>query len=268
MNAHATRIGMLAGWVLAALLGCDSGTENLASPVRGILGEDPAPKLVVVFVDASASVTPEDWGIYRRSYDALLETLEPGDRLILAPIWERTLTAFSPLADRALRKQGKAIPDNEERCRAVEELRGAFDRIPKGAQMTHILDALRAAQQRFAAYSTWKTRWLVLLSDMLEDSPEGSFAKATPDEKATAGLVDGQRRKGSFPDLAGVSVFAAGATAPTAARMGEVERFWRAYLAETGAVVAQGAYGRDVPGFPPSQGRRLPCRPDAPEVPG
>src|SRR5439155_312772 len=58
---------------------------------------------VVIFIDFSASVTGEDRASFRREIEAeILPSLSAGDRLLIAPIHDKTLTDFRPLVDTSL----------------------------------------------------------------------------------------------------------------------------------------------------------------------
>src|SRR5256712_10051998 len=58
---------------------------------------------VVIFIDFSASVTGEDRASFRREIEAeILPSLSAGDRLLIAPIHDKTLTDFRPLLEATL----------------------------------------------------------------------------------------------------------------------------------------------------------------------
>src|SRR5229473_8547929 len=58
---------------------------------------------VVIFVDFSQSVTIEDRASFRREIESeILPSLSAGDRLLIAPIHDKTLTDFRPLVDTSL----------------------------------------------------------------------------------------------------------------------------------------------------------------------
>src|SRR5919198_1091287 len=58
---------------------------------------------VVIFVDFSGSIGGEDRALYRRQIESeILPTLTAGDRLLIAPINDKTLTDFRPLVEATL----------------------------------------------------------------------------------------------------------------------------------------------------------------------
>jgi hypothetical protein len=66
----------------AALLGCSTSRPG---------------RVVLVFVDVSASV--KDVTVYRDAWAKIIAALQPGDRLVLAQISDRTYTEFRPMLD-------------------------------------------------------------------------------------------------------------------------------------------------------------------------
>src|SRR2546425_635456 len=58
---------------------------------------------VVVFIDFSGSISGQDRVSFRREIESeILSSLAPGDRLLIAPIHDKTLTDFRPLVDATL----------------------------------------------------------------------------------------------------------------------------------------------------------------------
>src|SRR5205823_2187250 len=55
---------------------------------------------VVVFIDFSGSITGDDRASYRREIESeILPSLSAGDRLLIAPIHDKTMTEFRPLVE-------------------------------------------------------------------------------------------------------------------------------------------------------------------------
>src|SRR5436853_5724208 len=55
---------------------------------------------VVVFIDFSGSITGDERASYRREIESeILPSLSPGDRLLIAPIHDKTMTEFRPLVE-------------------------------------------------------------------------------------------------------------------------------------------------------------------------
>src|SRR5437762_5957798 len=55
---------------------------------------------VVVFIDFSGSITGDDRASYRREIESeILPSLSAGDRLLIAPILDKTMNEFRPLVE-------------------------------------------------------------------------------------------------------------------------------------------------------------------------
>jgi hypothetical protein len=204
-------------------------------------------KIVVVLVDQSISIPSEDRQLYAATFKRLLAVLGADDRVVLAPISDRTLTAFVPVADAVLPGSGGSLKDKEALAAARSELLATFGRMLEGSRSkkTHILDALNLCQQLFEADRQHKERWVVMLSDMLEDSESLDFERITLTPDVVQRIIQRRKAAGTFPRLDGVRVWVAGARARDAAKMFEVKAFWGQYLKEAGAVMPDGAYVRD-----------------------
>ena len=120
----------------------------------------------------------------------------------------------------------------------------------KSVVETRILDSLIVAQSLFDGDRERKVRWLVVLSDMLEDSERARFEKQELSDSFVRKLIDRQKTSGALPKLPGVQVFVAGASARTSGKFLEVQRFWTQYLKEAGTAIEPGRYVRQGLVFP------------------
>jgi len=75
---------------------------------------------------------------------------------------------------------------------------------------------------------------------MIEESQAANFQKTPPSDA----LIAQRRANGLLPDLHGVQVFVAGASAGTSERYVEVQGFWVKYLQSAGAQISAKTYGR------------------------
>lgn len=221
--------------------------------------QGPPPKVVVVFVDVSASV--RDFDVYHDSWKKIVARLKAGDRIVLGRITDETFTQFRPLIDESL-PAFSFISDNvsdydKKMNQTKEKLSKAIDNSLKAprSQKTDILNTLALADKVFhgdpglpKGFWLWKTlenrrRILVLLSDMLEDSEAYNFEKVRVDEKFTGRVIEERHRKGQMPDLGGAKVYVAGASAKSAGRALEVQRFWVEYCKAARGNLAPQNYG-------------------------
>ena len=209
-------------------------------------------RLIIIFVDVSGSIPEEDWDLYRRNYQGMLSTLQPGDRVVLGKIFAETLTSFTPVINEEIPNRGSTRARRIITERAKEKLLEAFNSIkpdpktrdPK-ANKTRVLDALNEAEQLIKADRTRKSQWLLILSDMLEDSDETRFEKEKLTPAKIKNIIKIRKARGSFPDLQGVRIFVAGARAKTSTKIFEGRRFWEEYFKEAGAAIEPGHYVRD-----------------------
>ncbi len=221
--------------VVVTLLGC------AASPGRVFL----------VFVDVSASV--KDFAVYREAWSKIVGALQPGDRVVLAQISDRTYTGFRPLLDCEV-PRFSAWRDNKlvyekERQSLEASFASALDRSLRGprAQKTDIFGALQEAEKVFKGDRRPGT--LILLSDMLEDSEVYNFEKQRFSDDFVRRTIADAAREGRLPDLSGATVYVAGASARSAARAEDVQKFWLAYTKAANGKLSRENYGPALMNF-------------------
>lgn len=217
-----------------------------------------ATKTIVVFYDRSES-TAIDRSIYAKAMEAVVDSLHPGDRLVIGPITATSVRDFvvnvdfripPPLPPRNGFTDREADYRKAVAKRAKEDSTGlaqlAIDisaalATPSDAQDTAILETMSIAEDIFGATENHKV--LILLSDMLETS-EYNFEKTNPTptfiEKEIARLSAARL----VPDLQGVHVHVVGARAADTRKEAAVEDFWQAYFMAAGAVIGPGQYAR------------------------
>lgn len=237
---------------MVCLTGCSTGT----APKTG--------KTVVVLVDRSAS-TGADRNLYARALDRVLGGLQPGDRIIGAWITESSAGDFRDYLDEELPapfpsmqiwdvaskyKEGKKKweEDIEQSRNRIREGMEHLMQQPSASAKTKIFESLRVVGQILASELRAK-KILLLLSDMVEDSETANFEGGRLDKAFVGKEIGRQRQMGILPDLRGVEVFVAGVRGEPVDRAAAIEQFWRAYFAETGAVVGPGAISRALPSF-------------------
>lgn len=208
-------------------------------------------KIVVVFVDQSASVTDID--PYRAAWEKIVNGLRAGDRIVVASITDRTYTRFQPLVDQELPKfnwfsdNSLTYSHKTETIRA--ELRHAVDTLflDKRTPKTELLDSIDLAAKIF--HNDVRRPVLVLISDMLEDSEVANFESRAISERLASHLVEQRRRHNDLPDLHGAEVYVAGASATNSLKAREVERFWVEYIKCANGKLSPEHYGPALFGF-------------------
>lgn len=142
------------------------GLALLAPPATA---SPPAPGTsIVVFIDFSGSVQSAERAGYRRELERdILPALAPGDRIVIAPIHDKTLTAFRPLAEASLPvtpafngwvnnvlKYNQQVKATEREVAGVREqlrtdVKDAFSR-PYASPYTDIFSSMFIAEKLFA----------------------------------------------------------------------------------------------------------------------
>jgi hypothetical protein len=232
----------------------------------------PAGTSVVVFIDFSGSIRSAERDGYRRELERdILPSLAPGDRIVIASIHDKTLTAFRPLAeatlpatpafsgwvDNQLKYQRQVKATEREVAKAREELKNDVKDIfsrPYASPYTDIFSSLFMAQKMFEGDSRRKV--LVLMSDMIEDYPPYKFDAMAWRANTTKRLLDELQTKRQIPDLSGVCVYVSGASAPRAQLALDIARFWDEYFLRAHADFDSSRYSHVLLHWPPSKGCR------------
>lgn len=231
---------------------------------------------VIVFVDFSQSIPREDLAAYQQEIEGqILPSLVPGDRLLIAPIHDRTLTDFRPLVEATLppRPQFNGWLDNvlkyNRQTKDVEtQVLQAKDKLATdvarvftkrySSQQTDILSSLLIAQKLFHDESRRKV--LVLMSDMIEDNPPLRFDRISWSPTTIDTLLAELEARSLIAKLAGVCVYVSGASAKSADLAENIGRFWQAYFQRTGADMDLARYAHVLLHWPPAKA----CRPAGP----
>lgn len=90
---------------------------------------------------------------------------------------------------------------------------------------------------------------LIILSDMLEDSEEYNFERLRVTDEFTRRVIEDKRRRGQLPNLGGATVYVAGASARSASKAHEVQRFWIEYFKAANARLLPQNYGPALVNF-------------------
>jgi hypothetical protein len=224
---------------------------------------------VLIFIDFSGSVHSASRASHRGELQRnVLPSLAPGDRIVIAAIHDKTLTAFRPLAEATLpiTPAFNGWVDNrikyERRVKATEneiaetrrqldaDVNEIFSR-PYASPYTDIFSSLYMAQKLFDGDPRQKV--VVLMSDMIEDYPPYKFDamqwKPGTAEKIVADL-DAKRQ---IPDLSGVCIYVSGASARNPQLAREIARFWEQYFRRARAEFHSSRYSHVLLHWPPSK---------------
>lgn len=236
-------------------------------------GASQAGTAVVVFIDFSGSITAEDRASFRQEIESdILASLSAGDKLLIAPIHDRTLTAFRPMVeanlpapaqfsgwfDNVLKYNRKTKEAEAQLVLVKEKLRAEVGRVfTKGFSSPHtdVFSSLLIAEKLF--HDEQRRKVLVLMSDMIEDNPPYRFDQITWGPATIEKILSELDAKGLIPKLPGVCVYVSGAAAQSAMLAENISRFWQAYFRRTGADLDASRYAHVLLHWPPSSS----CRP-------
>lgn len=248
---------IMEGWLLTA--GCAPSSQ--ATTPRGTD--------FVVFIDFSASMQGQDRALLEQDIVThIIPSLSAGDRIVIAPINDKTLTDFHPLLDATFPpkpefngwldntlRHNRQVKENETQVVRLKEtvrtqVAGIFARR-SSSQYTDIFSSLIIAQKLFHNVSRRKV--LVLMSDMIEDHPPYRFDRISWSPATNQKILSELDAQGSIPDLSGVCVYVSGVSAGSAELAGNIGHFWQAYFQRTKADLDPSRYAHVLLHWPPSK---------------
>ena len=237
-------LGLLALFLITLLAG---------PPAEAFLkfGKDKAePRVVLVLVDMSGSTNQARRTVYREAFGKVYENIQPGDRLVVGTITSHSFIEFKPAVDVEIPKQ--SIWDNRIRyeqniAKTKKNIEDEIERLlsqKKGTPYTEILNSLNIADNIF--HSEKRRKVLVILSDMIQDSKSLKFERIKLTRQYTENLISQRRRQNLLPDLSGVRIYVAGASATDSEKFRSIQNFWTQYFVATGADFDPHRYGHSL----------------------
>jgi hypothetical protein len=182
----------------------------------------------------------------------ICEKIQPKDHIVVFKISDHTRRNIDKISELYLEEmslmENKIKYQNriaKEKVKFRNDIQAAFDR-PVLAKTTEIIAGIREAAQQFKKENA-REKYLVILSDMVEESEYYNFAK----KKVDAGqILKKEADEGRLPDLKGVKVYVSGATAKNESKMDEIRKFWLEYFKITGADLNEINYSNQLSKFP------------------
>ena len=234
-----------------------------------VVASEPLPTDVLIFVDFSGSIGDQSQASFEDDIRSqILPALGAGDRIMVAPIDDSTLTGFHTLVDTSfpppLEFNGwsdnvlshKVESDKLEAVvdgvrNEVNERVGEIFDTGFVSNRTDIFSSLLLAQKVFHNRQTRKV--LILMSDMIVDYPPYRFDKMKWDSGKRDNLLSDLDEKGLIADLSGVCIYVTGATGSSAEQMVMIGRFWEEYFKRSGANMDPSRYSHVLLHWPPSE---------------
>lgn len=125
------------------------------------------------------------------------------------------------------------------------------------ASATDLLNAFHDAEIVFngAAYQSATDKRLIVYSDMVQQAGADDFLQEDLTKRRIDQIIAAQRDAGQLPDLKGVKVWAAGATADSEGRIppdkiAQIRRFWIAFFDACGARLPPERYATTLLNYP------------------
>jgi hypothetical protein len=240
----------LFGLIIGALLLCDPlnwSAEAVSKPENSLQ----QPRLMIILVDMSGSADQARRTVCKEAFEKIYKNLRQGDRVVVGTITSRSYIDFKPTVDEAIPK--KTVWDNRlqfERnlTKTKEKIRREVNKLLSqkgGTPLTEILDSLNIADTIFHDEKE-RQKILVILSDMIEDSKEYKFDKDKITEEYINKVIRYRRENNLMPNLTGVRVYVAGASAADANIFRAVQTFWARYFTESKADFSPHRYGHSL----------------------
>ena len=243
--------------ILAILLACASSFSGCSEVVGTTPRRDG--KVVMVLFDVSDTTLDEATRrAYLKDFRRIVDKVGPGDVVVADLISADPLSTssfpineevplFDPLSDNKLIYEKRVSGLRKGLLEKAEELlfanRGSVKR-------TKIIDSLQLAARVFETYKRDK-KFLVLFSDMVEESDRYNFQRQPLTDASTKDIVQAEKRAGRLPNLAAAKVYVVGAAAgegPAASsqRFNDIQNFWSAYFEAAGADLPRARYGSSL----------------------
>jgi hypothetical protein len=212
------------------------------------------PRLIIIFVDMSGSANQARRTVCKVAFEKIYRDLRQGDRVVVGTITSRSYIEFKPALDEEIPKM--TVWDNRLKFEATlastkEKIRKETHKLlsrQQGTLRTEILDSLNIADILFHEEKE-RQKILVILSDMIEDSKEYNFDKDKITDEYINNIITSRQNGHLVPNLKGVKVYVAGASADSSEKFRAVQAFWVRYLRKSGADFSPHRYGHSLVNF-------------------
>jgi len=227
------------------------GVLNQTAEAGWGIGKDKkGPRVIVILVDMSGSTNRARRTVYRNAFEKIYEKIQDGDRVVIGTITGRSFIDFKPVVDAEIPKQSiwvNRISYEQNLSKTKKNINAQVERLlsrKRGTPHTEILNSLNIADTIF--HNEKRSKLLVILSDMVQDSKEINFDRVKITDTYTAKLIEYRRKHKLIPNLSGVKVYVAGASSDEAQKYRSIEKFWRRYFKVAGADFSQHRYGHSL----------------------
>lgn len=218
----------------------------------GLFGKDkPPPKAIVVFVDMSGSTNKARRTVYRNAFDKIYKSLKGGDRIVVGTITSRSYIDFKAAVDAEIPEESiwvNRLRYEQQLAKTKNDVKKAVKRLlarKRGTPWTEILNSLNIADTLFHNEKK-RQKILVILSDMIQDSQQFRFEKSKINNKYISDLIRMRKKQNLIPNLSGVKIYVAGASAKSTRKYRSIEKFWTRYFDVSRADFSSHRYGHSL----------------------
>lgn len=221
----------------------------------------------VVFVLFDASISTKDRAVREHYFDDFRKMLNSfhgqtqlvgdiitGNTMATATFpLDATITGFDQLKENLLTYKERQNAANKEIINTAKKI---IDTAY--SQSTDLLNSFQLAGKVFGEdrFKNASNKILVIFSDMIEDSENYRFERDNLDNQRISIIIKKEKDEGGLPDLRGVKVYIAGATANSSsfnqvkpAQIYSIEKFWMKYFAACGANITDSRYATRLLNF-------------------
>ncbi|MES0446212.1 MAG: hypothetical protein ABUJ92_06675 [Desulfobacterales bacterium] len=245
----------LLGLILLSTLLLLAHPDRNAEAFWGCAQKEKTPaRVIVIFVDMSASANRARRTVYNKAFEMIYQDLRQGDRVMVGTITSRSYIDFKPAVDVEIPKKSvwvNRIQFERNLAGTKEKIRMEVNRLlskKQGTQRTEILNSLNIADTIFHDEKK-RDKILVLLSDMIQDSKEYNFERSKLTKSYINKVVNYRQKNNLIPNLTGTKVYVAGASAADTNKYRSIENFWTIYFKKCGADFSHHRYGHTLISF-------------------
>ncbi len=208
-------------------------------------------RFIIVFIDMSGSTNKARKSVYKSAFDMIYKNLDQDDRLVVGTITSHSFIDFKPKVDEEIPKESiwvNRLKYEQNLTKIKQTIQKAVNQLfnyKHGTQYTEILNSLNIADTLFHSEKKRK-KVLVLLSDMIQDSKEYKFDKVKITNKYIENIITNRTKQKLIPNLSGVKIYVAGASAKDSKRFRAIELLWTRYFNAAGADFSTHRYGHSL----------------------
>jgi len=232
-----------------AVTACDGGRPRGGGSGASAVPPSGTPSAIVFSLfDVSGSTQGAIRERYLKDFKGILATLQGGEQVMGDLITSNSLATSSYPVQGSIpvySVMGKnKMAYEKERSTTLKNLEEVARKLvlqpPTSSRGTDIINAMRAADKVFNGHGASADRKaLIVFSDMIEQSNSYDFAVENLTTQRIQQIVDAEKKNG-LPNLKGVTVWVAGATAATSGgidgdKILDIQNFWVAYFSACGA---------------------------------